>query len=76
MLENDYCVLRCHSITELNSLLEKHSMRGWKPIGVTDFFNGEFVQAIEITFDLDDTQEITLEVTQQNFNESMDTREH
>ena len=51
-------------------------MRGWKPIGVTDFFNGEFVQAIEITFDLDDTQEITLEVTQQNFNESMDTREH
>lgn len=76
MLEIDYSVLRCHSIKELNSLLEKHSIRGWKPVGYTDYFNGEFVQAIEIAFDLDDTQEITLEVTQQNITQSMLTWAH
>ena len=66
MLERDYKVLRCSSLAELNLLLKEYSNAGWKPIGGTEVFNGEYVQPININFDLDNTEEITQEVTQKN----------
>jgi len=66
MSERDFKVLRCSSMSELNLLLQKYSIDGWKPIGGTEVFEGKFVQPIKITFDLDDTEEITQEVIQEN----------
>ena len=66
MLERDFKVLRCSSMSELNLLLQEYSITGWKPIGDTEVFDGEFAQPIKITFDLDDTEEITQKVTQGN----------
>ena len=66
MSERDFKVLRCSSMLELNLLLQEYKIDGWKPIGGTEVFEGEFVQPIKITFDLDDTEEITQEVIQEN----------
>ena len=66
MSEKDFKVLRCSSMSELNLLLQEYSIAGWKPIGDTEVFDCEFVQPIKITFEQDDTEEITQEVTQGN----------
>lgn len=66
MQERDYKVLRCSSLSELNLLLNEYIIVGWKPIGDTEVFNGEFVQPIQINFNLDITEEITQEITQKN----------
>ena len=50
-------------MSELNLLLQEYSIAGWKPIGDTEVFDCELVQPIKITFYLDDTEEITQEVT-------------
>ncbi len=63
MSERDFKVLRCSSMSELNLLLEEYSIAGCKPIGDTEVFDCELVQPIKITFYLDDTEEITQEVT-------------
>ena len=59
MTEEDFNVLRCNSLDELASRVNDYVDRGWKPIGATEVLGGKFVQAVKITFDVDDTEQIT-----------------
>jgi len=59
MNETFFKVLRCSSLEELYLQLEEAALNGWKPVGNTEIFEGEYVQPINIKVALDDTEEIT-----------------
>lgn len=64
MIEKDYKVLRADSLSEVEAMLEQACNAGWKSTGFIEYLNGVYVQPISITIDLDDTVEITQDITE------------
>lgn len=56
-------VLRCRSESELEDQLSYYMSQGWVPNGDTDVFDDMHVQAIRTNRRIDDTEEITQEIT-------------
>ena len=62
MTEICYKVIRCESVYDLNEKLEGFVLSGWKPVGNPEVLNGEFVQPVQISTTIDDTEQITVPI--------------
>ena len=62
MTEVCYKVVRCESVYDLDEKLEGFARSGWKPVGNLGVFNSEFVQPVQISISIDDTEQITVPI--------------
>ena len=68
MNETEFKVLRSNSLSELQKQLRAYESQGWVAIGRVERFADGFAQPIQIDFDMEDTEELTQEMMQDNDN--------
>lgn len=56
-------VLRCNSIAELEEQIYLHESRGWERTGRMDILDGVFMHILKLETAIDDTEEITQELS-------------
>ncbi len=63
MIEQEYKVLRSHTLSDLEAQLEDYLTQGWETIGNVEAFNGVYAQPIRIDAEIEDTEELPQDIT-------------